>query len=528
MKLRKKQGVFAWKREDVLPFVKKNAKWLVPAACVVLALLVFALWPRKKSGTSASVQYVETVLEKRNITNSISGYGTLKPAQSYSVTSRVAGKVLTADFSEGDIVDEGTVLYTIDDTDAAANLERTQISYEQTERSYQKTVNTQYVQAENDGIVSSISVRKGDSVTAGTAVAVVRDSTSMLLELSFPAADAAGFAVGQSATVILDGTFEEMPGTVTKIGSADNASTGNLLVRTVTVSVHNNGGITTSQAATASVNGINSISGALFTYSEEKSLTALATGKVAEIHVKEGQTVHSGDILITLEGDSINESIQAASESLRSAELSLESTQKGMNNYSITSPINGTIVEKKFKPGDYVNGGNEVCVIYDLSYLEMVINVDELNIKNVAVGQSVQVTADAVSDTTYSGVITRVSVAGSTSGGTTTYPVTVRIDETDGLLPGMNANAEIITGEANDALAVPNAAIVRGSYVLVTNKSPSSVNAVAELTAPSGYVYVKVQTGISSDDYTQIESGLQEGDTIAYDSSLVSGSYYAY
>ena len=45
-------------------------------------------------------------------------------------------------------------------------------------------------------------------------------------------------------------------------------------------------------------------------------------------------------------------------------------------------------------------------------------------------------------------------------------PVTVRIDETDGLRPGMNANAEIVVAQAKNALAVPNAAVVRGSYVL--------------------------------------------------------------
>ena len=73
--------------------------------------------------------------------------------------------------------------------------------------------------------------------------------------------------------------------------------------------------------------------------------------------------------------------------------------------------------------------------------------------------------------------MTRVSMKGDTSGGTTTYPVTVRIDETDGLRPGMNANAEIVVAQAKNALAVPNAAVVRGSYVLVTQDSPSAVNA---------------------------------------------------
>ena len=116
---------------------------------------------------------------------------------------------------------------------------------------------------------------------------------------------------------------------------------------------------------------------------------------------------------------------------------------------------------------------------------------------------------------------------GDTSGGTTTYPVIVRIDETDGLRPGMNANAEIVVAQAKNALTVPNAAIVRGNYVLVRQDSPSAVNADDSMSAPEGYVYVQVKTGVSDDNYTQVTSGLSESDTIAYDpSSVSSDSYY--
>jgi len=73
-------------------------------------------------------------------------------------------------------------------------------------------------------------------------------------------------------------------------------------------------------------------------------------------------------------------------------------------------------------------------------------------------------------------------------------------------------------------LALPNAALVRGSYVLVTKDSPSAANAETSMTAPDGYVYVKVATGISDDDYIEVKSGLQEGDTIAYDNSSVSAT----
>ena len=507
-------------------FAKKNWKWLVPLVVVAAAGAVFLIGGGNKAA-SGDVTYAETTPVRQDVSNSLSGTGTLNPANTYTVKSLVDGKILTGGFEEGDKVEEGDVLYTIDSSDASTNLEKASIALQQAQRSYDKTVDLQYVRAEVDGTVSSLKVAKGDQVTSGQEVAVIRDSSKMLLNLLFPAADAANFSVGQSADVVLDGTFETLKGTITAVTGTDELSTGNLLVRTVTIRVNNAGGLTTAQAATASINGVSSIASATFAYQAERTLTALASGTVSAINVQEGDAVSKGDILIELTGDDLTESIQSASESLRSAEISMQNQQDNMSNYTITSPISGTIIEKDAKQGDALTSGSTLCVIYDLSYLEMVINVDELQIGALSVGQKVQLTADAVTDKTYVGTVTRVSMKGSSSGGTTTYPITIRIDDTDGLRPGMNANAEIVVAEAGNALVVPNAAVIRGGYVLVSKKSPSAANAVEDMDAPDGYVYVKVETGVSDDSYTEIKSGLQEDDTVAYDTSSVSDDYYS-
>ena len=508
-------------------FAKKNGKWLVPVVVVAAAGAVVLISGGGNKAASRDVTYAETTPIRQDVSNSLSGTGTLNPANTYTVKSLVDGKILTGGFEEGDKVEEGDVLYTIDSSDASTNLEKASIALQQAQRSYDKTVDLQYVRAEVDGTVSSLKVAKGDQVTSGQEVAVIRDSSKMLLNLLFPAADAANFSVGQSADVMLDGTFETLKGTITAITGTDELSTGNLLVRTVTIRVNNAGGLTTAQAATASVNGVSSIASATFAYQAERTLTAQAGGTVSAINVQEGDAVSKGDILIELTGDDLTESIQSASESLRSAEISMQNQQDNMSNYTITSPISGTIIEKDAKQGDALTSGSTLCVIYDLSYLEMVINVDELQIGALSVGQKVQITADAVADKTYVGTVTRVSMKGSSSGGTTTYPITIRIDNTDGLRPGMNANAEIVVAEANNALVVPNAAVIRGGYVLVSKKSPSAANAVEDMDAPEGYVYVKVETGVSDDSYTEIKSGLQEDDTVAYDTSSVSDDYYS-
>ena len=510
-----------------VPFLKKNWKWLVPVLCVAVAGGVFLLRPQQAKPASVDASYTEAAPERRDVTNTLSGTGTLNPANTYTVKSLVDGKVLTGTIEEGDIVEESNVLYTIDSSDASTNFEKAEIAMQQAQRSYDKVVDRQYVRAEVAGVVSSLKVTKGDEVTSGQEVAVIRDSSRMLLTLEFPAADAANFSVGQSAAVTLDGTFEQLDGTVTSVSGTDALSAGNLLTRTVTITVKNAGGLTTAQAATASINGVSSIGSATFAYQAERTLTAQAAGTVTSINVQEGSEVAKDDIILGLSGDDLTESIQSASESLRSAEISMQNLQDAMNNYTITAPISGTIIEKDAKVGDAVKAGDTLCIVYDLSYLEMSINVDELQISSISVGQKVQITADAVPDKTYVGTVTRVSMKGASNGGTTTYPVTIRIDDTDGLRPGMNANAEIVVAQADNALVVPNAAVVRGSYVLVTKDSPSAANADTTMEAPEGFVYVPVKTGVSDDDYTQIVSGIQEGDTIGYDpSSVSSDSYY--
>ena len=513
-------------KDKVAAFFRKNWKWMVPVACVAVLGGWFILRPDRAQDANVDVSYVQTTPEKRDLSNSLSGTGTLNPANTYNVKSLVAGKVLTSTIEEGDIVEEGTVLYTVDASDATTKAEQASITLQQAQRSYDKTVDRQYVRAEVAGVVATLKVAKGDEVTSGQEVAVIRDSSKMVLHLEFPAADAAAFSVGQSAEVTLDGTCETLTGTVTAVTGTDTLSTGNLLTRTVTITVRNAGGLTTAQAATATINGVSCIAAKCFEYQAERTLTTLAAGTVTAINVQEGGAVNKDDIVLQISGEDLTEAIQSAAETLRSAELNMDNLQEAMNNYTVTSPISGTIIEKNAKAGDALTAGADLCTIYDLSYLVMVINVDELQVSDVSVGQSVQVTADAVPDKTYTGTVTRVSMKGSSNGGTTTYPVTVRIDETEGLRPGMNANAEIVIAEAGNALAVPNAAIVRGGYVLVTKDSPSAANADPDMTAPEGYVYVPVKIGVSDDDYTQIISGVTGNDTVAYDPSSVSTDYY--
>ena len=509
------------------PFLKRNWKRIAAGAVVVVVAAVLFLPKNQAKPASGSVNYTQVNPQRREITNVFSDSGTIMAANTYEVKPLVRGTVLTADFEEGDVVEAGDVLYTIDSSDAANSVERAQISANQAERNYEDAVNAGYVRSDIGGTVVAIKVAPGDAVTAGQEVATIRDDGSVLLTLNFPAVDAASFVPGQTAQVTLDGTYETLNGTIRSVSGADTLSDGNMLVRSVVIAVPNSGSLTSAQAATASVGGVSALGSARFSYQKEQVLTAASSGTVAALCVQPGAVVGAGSNIIQLTSDNLERQVEQAADNLRSAELSVEDAENTLDNYTITAPISGTIIQKNVQAGETV--GNEsaaasttpMCIIHDLRYLEMTLNVDELQILSMKEGQDVRITADAIPDKTFEGVVTNVSSAGTTTSGTTTYPVTIRIDDYGELLPGMNATAEIEVASAENALSIPNAAVIRGNYVLITADSPSAANADPSMTAPEGYVYVKVETGISDNDYIQITSGLTEEDTVAFESSAL-------
>ena len=494
---------------------KKGRRWIV---LCVLAVAVIGGGTAFLSRTRAKAAKVETTytaagVEKRSITNSLTGSGTLQPADSYTVTTLVSGEVLSDTFEEGDIVEKDQLLYTIDSSDVSTTETQAQTNYTQ-------ALKAKYPTADISGTVSEVYVSNGDAVSAGTELCRISASNDLTIDFQFSYAKDGDFYVGQPAKIYLNGYAGYIDGTVAQVGGSSMANATGMKMTTVRVKAVNPGLVTGDCTASAVVGNYTSYGQTTVKVGTGSTITASASGKVSGLTLMPGDSVSSGQRICTITGDSVDNQLQ-------NAKASLESAQDRLDDYMVTSPITGTVVEKTVKAGDNVgtgsNSNNTLCIIYDLTYLEMTLNIDELDIDNVEVGQTVNITSDAKAGQTYTGVVTKVSVVGNTSGGTTTYPVTVRIDETDGLRPGMNVDAEIVLSSADDVLAIPSLAVNRGDTVLVTSDSPSAANAL-EQEAPEGYAYVQVTTGVSDDSYIEITSGLQEGDTVAYLRTASSGS----
>lgn len=510
---KKKEGVKKFKNK-VTGLSKKKKIIAIVVIIVVIAAAVKSCGLGEKTAENTSTYTFDTAV-RTSIIESLSGTGTLEPADKYTVTTLLKGDILTDSFEEGDIVEADQVLYQIDSSDMQTTIERAEISAKSAQRSYEtavKDLDNLNVKTKVGGVVTDVLVEVGDQVSAGQEIAKVRDSATMTIELPFPADEADTFYIGQSAQVTLYGSFETLSGKVESISGASEVQAGNKIVKNVTISVENPGAISEEQIATAEVGTSGSTQSGKFKYNENRSVNAEVSGEVVAIVNDEGSEVSSGSTIIRLESDNVTNSVQSASDSVKDAQLSLENQYETLEDYTIKSPIKGTVIEKKKKAGDTIDSNAELCTIYDLSYLKMTMNIDELDISKVKVGQEVTVTADAVQGQTFKGKVTKINMAGTTTNGVTTYPVEVQIEDTEGLLPGMNVSTEIIVNQVEDVVAIPVGAVVRGDKVLVKTGNTST----DDPTVPAGYEYVNVETGISNDQYVEIKSGINEGDEIAY------------
>ncbi len=451
------------------------------------------------------------------IENKISASSPVKPADSYKVSSLVEGKVIVCDVGEGDTVSKDQVLYQIEDKKSDKGIMNARKVLEQANKSYDK-LTEEYsklsVRPEQAGNIIEMSVKKGDMISAGQVVCKLENRKVMKLEVPFLREDVQNFKVGQKVKVIMESSFEELAGTVSHISKLDEVIDGNFISRIVTVEVDNPGGIIKGARAVAYIGEIACTKAGEFDYKSSTEVFSEGTGKVLSVNYQKGDFIRESDVIISLSAEELDERLEQAKEAIDSAQEDLKLANSVKDNYIIKSPIDGTIIEKTGKLGDNISSGSELMTIYDMSYLTFTMNIMENDIKKIEVGQTVSIYGSE--DEYYEGEVTRVGINGSTDSYTTTYPVTVVINEAQGLLPGMNVRADIITDIAENVLMVPVSAVVRGGLVLVSEDSPSASNALEGEMPPEGYVYVPVEIGVSDKDYVEIKSGLVEGDVVGY------------
>jgi len=506
------------RRLPTLKLPKKQKKWLRRIAILAVAGLGvywFAIKPGQGGGAPAMGQYTLDTVQRRDLTVGVSGTGTVTPIESYYLKPLVTGEVLEAPFEVGDRVEKGDVLYRLDAKDAEMSIQQAELSVRQAQKSYDDLASNLTVRAGGAGGVQKVLVQKGDLVSPGTPIAEIADTSTLTAVLPFHSADAQRLSPGQSAQVTIAGTMETLPGTVESVSSAELVGPGGALVRQVKIRINNPGALTAADSATAVVGDIACAGSASFEEALRQTVVAQASGEVTQVHVTAGSGVSAGSALATLGGAAVQSSLEDMSIAVENARLSLQRAQDALENYTITAPISGTVIEKNIKAGDNVNNieSGALAVIYDLSYLKLEMNISELDLSKIQEGQLVDITADAIPGEVFTGVVDRVSINGTTTNGFTTYPATILLEDYGGLNPGMNVSADIIVERTENALSIPAAAVQRGDTVLVPQAGALSEDG-STVVDPTKAEERAVTLGGGDGEYVEITSGLNEGDAV--------------
>ena len=511
----------------------------------ILAGICSGLIIKSKNNSAVKVMYTDSPVERRTITNTITGSSSIKPNDSYNVTTIKSGDITSDTFKEGDVVKKGDKLYQFEDSDAQNSLSTAKNALAKAQQAYvdavkQKaqtvssnnigtksaqnavtkalnslndTKNNQYIQSNSAGKVKELSVKEGDHINAGAAVATLYDDSYMKLRIPFNEVDAESIQTGAAATVSVIGSGDTIYGTVKEKSSSAVSTDAHAKVVYVTVEVTNPGALTTNDYGSAEINGVACANTAQFEYVSEGTITSTASGTLENLNIAVGDSVYSGqkvgyvkydnqnstmsnaqlsynDAVLALEKQvlqndtfSQDSSIKNAQLALDDAELGIEKAQDAVDDYVVEAPIEGTVVKKNSKAGDTIDSSNAtdpLCVIYDLSSVKISIDVDETEIALIKTGQKATVTADAV-EGEFEGVVTKVPVDGVNENGVTTYTIEIQIENYGDLLPGMNVDAEIVVEEADNVIAVPVNSVNRGNIVFVKDDGTTHENDVTDI-----------------------------------------------
>ena len=487
------------------PLSKKQIIIISAAVAVAAAVAVFAV-VKKSSKKKSDGETATARVTRGSISRGLEGSGTLEAIDQYEVSALVSGDVTADFFEEGDMVSKDQVLYKIDASSIEKNIDKAQNALSQSKMSYSEAVEAYgdlTVSAPCKGVIKTLYIKNGDDIKTGDRVCDIVDSDTMTLEIKFLSSQAGGIYSGQAANIEMTGGGGSYMGTVKTVSSGSTVNSLGVPVTNVEISVTNPGAITTGDIATAVVDGTACAEPGTFKYSHEETVTAKASGKVRNLSLIEGDRVSAGRTILTIESSSVSNQVKKSALSVSDAELSLKGLQDDLDQYSISSPIAGKVIQKTVKAGDKVasqQGSTSMAVIADLSALTMTMNIDELDISSVKVGQDVEVTADALENQVFHGVVNKVSVIGTSQNGVTTYPVEVLLSDVENtdLIPGMNVSATIVLEKKDDVLLIPTTAVKRGNKVKMLGSGEE----------------VEIETGI--DDGTQVEvlSGLSEGDQV--------------
>lgn len=253
------------------------------------------------------------------------------------------------------------------------------------------------------------------------------------------------------------------------------------------------------------------------------------------------KVLHEKQLVSDTDYETATYNYEKAKAAYEQSQASMVKVRRNLEYATITSPIDGVVINKVVEEGQTVAAGFETPTLFtiaaDLTKMQVIADVDEADIGNVKEGQRVQFTVDAYPNDTFEGVVQQVrlgesddssSSTSTSSSSVVTYEVVITADNPDlKLKPRLTANVTIFTMEEENILLVPNKALrfIPEPKLMETLGLQVNDNS-ANIKKGEKFVWVKennvlvtkaITVGVSNNNYTEILGGLNEGEIVAVD-----------
>lgn len=501
---------------------------LVIAAAIVTALAKFL------NGGEGEAEIITQPVGYGSITSTVEGSGTAKAKESKAINITTAGTVIDVFVNEGDQVQAGTKLFTIDSPNARTAVDRARQDVEAKQKEVDQLIeagDNLTVRAEFAGKLVKVQdfPEVGEEIGSGVTLATLVDDRTMKLEQYYSYAYENDIYPGQSVTVSIPAVMEQLPGRIVEVNKVSRISPEGSKLFHVVIELSNPGvlGEKMSASAVVEANGqtIYPYEQGTLEYSRSIGVTTKVSGKIEWAHILDYMDVSAGQELMRITGDKNDVALYNAQEALKTAQEELTKAEENLQNLNAVAPISGTVIGLAISPGMEIQANTAVISIADTTTIQVTAQVDERNISYIKAGMYVDINQWG---NTYSGFVETVSLNPEYVNGAAMYPATILVDNTEGqMYTGGSVTYSLVASESENCLTlpiqcvkyVPDPETGENLSVVFVETSERPENAVdvdtSALNIPEeGFFAVPVETGISDKYNVEILSGVNEGDVV--------------
>ena len=519
---------------------KLRRRIITAAVAVVVVGAIIIGMVKFLTADNSKVMINDAVAQIGSITSTVEGSGVAKAKDTSSISITTAGTVLDVYVAEGDYVEQGTHLFSIDspNADSAVMKARSDLEAKQKELdNLLEAADNLTVRAEFAGkLLETQKFEPGTPISSGTTIAKLVDDRTLRLEQYYSYAYENDIYVGQEVMVSIPSVMEQRPGTVTEVNKVSRISPEGSKLFHVVVTLTNPGTLTEKMAASAAItaNGqtIYPYEQGTLAYNRTQEIQAKAGGDVISCRLLDYMDVEAGQVLMQIDGADNELALYNAQEALKTAQEELQKAEQNLQNLEATAPISGTVMGLAITPGQEIEANTSVISISDTSTVTVTAQVDERNISYVKAGMPVTINQWG---TEYFGVVESISLTPENNNGAAFYPAVITVDNSMGaetgstLMPGSSVTYSLVASESEGCLVlpiqcikyVPDPSSETGESISVvflkTDAQPDNALEGVDGTSlgiPQGYWPVPVATGIADKYNIEIKEGLAEGDTV--------------